>query len=98
MREGSLLKRRRLRQNQEKATHAGGILGDALVWRMAHRRTGGRGGEHTEVTDNFASLVFGDFRKPPEDGRVFLEQLPRNFYACTQTTSRESSRATRRRR
>ena len=27
---------------------------------MAHRRTGGRGGEHSEVTDNFASLMFGD--------------------------------------
>ena len=35
---------------------------------MAHRRTGGRGGEHTEVTDNFASLVFGASKKPPEYG------------------------------
>ena len=42
-----------------------------LVWRMVHRRTGGRGGEPSEVTDNFASLVLGDFRKPPEYGRVF---------------------------
>ena len=34
-------------------------------------------------------------RNPPEYERVFLELLPRNFYACTQTTSRESNRATR---
>ena len=63
---------------------------------MAHRKTGagGRGGEHIEVTDNFASLVFGDPRKPPEYGRVFPELLPHDFYACTQTTSGESNRAT----
>ena len=35
---------------------------------MAHRRTGGRGGEHSEVTDNFVSMIFGDPRKPPEYG------------------------------
>ena len=29
---------------------------------MAHRRTGCRGGEHSKVTDNFASLVFGGSR------------------------------------
>ena len=39
---------------------------------MAHRRTGsGRGGEHSEVTDNLALLVFGDSRKPPEYGQIF---------------------------
>ena len=58
---------------------------------MAHRRTvGGRGGEHSEVRDNFALLVFGDSRKPLEYERVFLELPPRNFYPCTQTTSGES--------
>ena len=52
----------------------------AVLWRMAHRKTGGgRGGEHSEVTDNFASLVFDDSKIPPEYGRVFLELLPRNF-------------------
>ena len=43
----------------------------ALVWRMAHRRTGGRRGKHSEETDNFASFVFGDSRKPPEYRRIF---------------------------
>ena len=38
---------------------------------MAIRRTGGRGGECREVTDNFELMVFGDSRKSPEYGRVF---------------------------
>ena len=42
---------------------------------VAHRSTAGRGGEYSEVRDNFASLVFGDSRKPPEYERVFLELL-----------------------
>ena len=62
---------------------------------MAHRRTGGgRGGEHSEVTDNFASLMIGDSRQPPID-EFFLKLLPRHFYARTQTTSEDSNRATR---
>ena len=48
-------------------------MSGTLVWRIAHRRIGGRGGEHSEVTDNFASLVIGDFRKPREYGRFVLE-------------------------
>ena len=52
----------------------------ALVWRVAHRRTGGgRGSEHNEITDSFASLVFGDSRKPPEYGRVFSRTASKNF-------------------
>ena len=47
---------------------------------MAHCRTGGgRGGEHSEVTDNFASLVFDNSRKPPEYGRFFSRTAPNNF-------------------
>ena len=47
---------------------------------MAHRRTGGgKRGELSEVTDNFASLVFGGFRKPPEYGRVFSRTASNNF-------------------
>ena len=62
---------------------------------MAHRRAGGRGGENTEVTDNFASLIFGVPESLLSMDKFFLEQRPRNFYAaCTQTTSGESSRAT----
>ena len=64
---------------------------------MAHRRTGGRGGEYSKVTDNFASLVFGDSRKPSEYGRLFSRLLPRHFYAGIQTTSKESNRATKNR-
>ena len=44
-----------------------------LVCRMAHRTTGCSGGEHSEVTKNLKSLGFGDSRKPPEYGRVFLK-------------------------
>ena len=54
---------------------------------MARRRTGGREGEHSET------LVFGDSRKPPEYGRVFLELLPRNLYDCTQTIQAGSQTA-----
>ena len=38
---------------------------------MAHRKTGGRKGGYSKVTNNFASLVFGDSRKLPEYGYVF---------------------------
>ena len=54
-------------------------LSSALVWRMTHRRTGGRGGEHREVTENFASLVLGDSRKPPEYGRVLSRTASKKF-------------------
>ena len=47
---------------------------------MAHRRTdGGRGGAHSEVTDNFASLVFGDSRKQPEYGQAFSKTASNKF-------------------
>ena len=46
---------------------------------MAHRRTGCRGGEHSEVTDSFTSLVFGDSRKPTEYGRVFARTTSKKF-------------------
>ena len=47
---------------------------------MVYRRTGGgRGGEHSEVTDNFAWLVFGGSRKPPEYERVFSRTASKNF-------------------
>ena len=65
---------------------------------MAHRRTGGRGGEYSEVTD-FASLVFGDSRKPLEYGQVFTRTASKNFlrlYADYEW--RESDRATNNRR
>ena len=38
---------------------------------MAYRTSSGRGGKHSEVKDNFASLVFGDSRKSTEYERVF---------------------------
>ena len=46
---------------------------------MVHRRNGGRGGEYSEVTDDFASLVFGDSRKPPEYGRGFSRTASKDF-------------------
>ena len=47
---------------------------------MAHRRTsGGRGGEHSKVTDNFVSLVFGDSRKPPEYEGAFSRPAFKRF-------------------
>ena len=47
---------------------------------MAHHRTeGGRGLEHSEMTDNFASLVFGDSRESPEYGRVFARTASTKF-------------------
>ena len=52
VREDFLLKRDACDRQSEKATHAGGRLSGALVWRMAHRRTGGWGGEHSEVTSS----------------------------------------------
>ena len=39
---------------------------------MVHRRTGSRGGEHSEMTDSFASLVFGDSRKGNGQKRKYL--------------------------
>ena len=54
-------------------------MSDALVWRIAHRRTGDRGGEYSEGIDNFASLIFGDSRKPPECGRVFSRTASKKF-------------------
>ena len=47
---------------------------------MAHHRTGGRGGERSEVIDVFASLVFGDSRKPPNFSRTASKKFLR-FYA-----------------
>ena len=77
------MKRGRLRQTVGEGYTRWRKFERALVWRMAHRRTGGRGDRYSEVTDNFTLLVFGDSRKPPKYGRLFLELLPRNFYACT---------------
>ena len=65
VREGSLLKRGRLRQTSGEGHTRWRSLSGTLVWRMAHRRTAGRGGEHSEMTDIFASLVFGDSSNPP---------------------------------
>ena len=80
VREGSLLKWRRLQQTAgEGYTHTGGSVSGALVWRMAHSKNGGRGGEHSEVTDNFASLVFDDSRKAPEYGRVLSRTTSKKF-------------------
>ena len=75
-------------------------MSSALAWRMAHCRTGGRGGKHSMVTYTFTSLVFGDLvitKSPLNMDEFFLELLPRNVYSCTQTTSGESNRATRNR-
>ena len=66
---------------------------------MAHRKPGGgSGGEQSEVTGNFTSLVLVVLEKHVSMDEFFQELLPRNFFACTQTTSRESNRATRNRR
>ena len=47
---------------------------------MAHRRTGGGGGgEHSEVTDKFASLVLGDSREPPEYEQGFSTTASKTF-------------------
>ena len=46
---------------------------------MAYRRTGERESEHSEVTDYFALLVFGDFRKPPEYERNFSRTASKKF-------------------
>ena len=46
---------------------------------MAHDKTGGRGGNHREMADNFASLVFGDSRKAPEDVHVFSRTTSKIF-------------------
>ena len=53
---------------------------------MAHRRTGGRGGEQSEMTDNFAPLVLDISESLLSMDKVFLERRPRNSSACTQTT------------
>ena len=45
---------------------------------MKHRRTGGREGEHSEVTDNFTSLVFGHSRNPLYMDDFFLTLRPKN--------------------
>ena len=80
VREGSLLKLGRLQQTSgEDYTRLRKLSGN-LVWRTAHRRTGGSGDEHSEVTDNLTSLlVFGDSRKPPEYGRVFSRTASKKF-------------------
>ena len=46
---------------------------------MAHHRTGGKGGKSSEVIHNFASLVFGDSKKPPEYGQYFSRTACKNF-------------------
>ena len=79
MREGSLLKRGHLRQTAGEGYTRWRSLTGTLVWRMAHRRTGGRGGDYSEVTDNFASLVFGDSREFPEYRRVFSRTAFKKF-------------------
>ena len=60
-------------------TDSGRSLSGALVLRMAHRRTGGRGGEHSEVTDNFASLVLRNSRMPLKYGRSFSRTASKQF-------------------
>ena len=65
---GSLLKRDACDKQRKRATHAGGSFSGALVCRIAHCRNGGRGGENSGVSNNFALLVLGDSRKPPEYG------------------------------
>ena len=64
---------------REKATYAGESLSDALVRRMVHRRSGGRGGEYSKMTDDFASFVFGDSRKPPGYERAFSRTASMKF-------------------
>ena len=95
VREGSLLKRRRLRKHREKATHAEGRKFERCSGLEDGCRTGGRGDKHSEVTYNFASLVLDGSKNHLNMDEFFLELLPRNFFACTQTTSGESNRAKR---
>ena len=54
-------------------------MSGALVWRVAHRRPGGRGSEHSEVTNGFVSFVFGDSRKSPEYGRGYSRTASKKF-------------------
>ena len=47
---------------------------------MAHRRTGGdSGGEHSGLTDNIVSLVFGDYRLPTKYEGSFSRTAPKKF-------------------
>ena len=68
-----------LKIDEESKISTGPQQRSALVWRMAHRRTGVRGGKHGEMTDNLASLVSTDFRKPPKYGRVFSTTASKKF-------------------
>ena len=76
-------------------------MNGALVWKIAHCRTGGRRGKHSMLTYTFVSLIFGDLvitESSLNMDEFFLGLLPRNFYSCTQTMSRELNRATMNRR
>ena len=64
----------------------------SLTWRMAHRRTGGREGKFSKVTNNFASLNLVTPESLLSMEKLYLELHPKNIFACTQSTSGESNR------
>ena len=96
-REGSLLKRGRLRQKagegytrSRKFEQCSGLEDSASQnwWQGRQTQRGGR---------QFRVVGFWRFQNASSMDEFFVEQNPRKFYACTQTTNGESSRTTKNR-